>query len=131
MLDYYYFVCGEVVRGDGRGRQLGIPTANIKSTEQYKLMPADGVYFVYSIIDDKMVFGMANIGKRPTFTDDVLSTLEVNYFDFDEDIYDRSISVHFVEYIRPEQKFSGAEEFIQQLAKDKKVCFDAIKNFKI
>lgn len=131
MLDYYYFLCGNVVRGDGRGRKLGIPTANIKSSETYKLMPADGAYFVYSIIEGKTVFGMANIGRRPTFTDDDHSTLEVNFFDFDDDIYDTTISVHFVKYIRPEKKFSGVEEFLKQLQSDKIICLEAINNFNI
>ncbi len=129
MLNYYYFLCGRVVRGDARGKKLGFPTANIKSSEPNKLMPANGVYFVYSVIEGKTVFGMANIGRRPTFTNDENSTLEVNYFDFDKDIYEENICVHFIKYIRPEKKFDGVQSFLAQLEKDKKLCMREIECF--
>jgi len=68
MLGYEYFVCGTVVRGDGRGQLLGFPTANIEPLESQKLLPKKGVYFVSAQIRGRQVFGMANIGTRPTFS---------------------------------------------------------------
>lgn len=129
MLGFEYFLCGNVVRGDGRGRSLGIPTANIKSPNPHKLMPGNGVYCVSSVIDKHRYFGMANIGTRPTFTEDSIPTLEVNYFKFNKDIYDREICVEFHGFIRKETKFAGAGEFLKQLTQDKEKCTELSEKF--
>lgn len=117
-----YGVTGAVVRGDGRGRTLGIPTANVVALEEAKLLPGNGVYCVEMLVDGERHRGMANIGVRPTFTDATLRTLEVNLFDFDRDIYDEIVTVEFVRFVRHEQKFDSAEEFLEQLARDRAVC---------
>ncbi len=127
MLGYDYYVYGRVVRGDGRGRTLGIPTANIRPYEENKLMPGNGVYLVSSIIHGKRYYGMANIGFRPTFTDDIQSVLEINFFDFDQDIYDEDLTIEFHSFIRHEEKFSGKDEFLNQLKKDRQECHNRIK----
>jgi riboflavin kinase/FMN adenylyltransferase len=119
MLGYNYFATGEVIKGHGRGREIGYPTANI-SLSQHKQMPANGVYLVRSFIDDSWVYGMANLGTRPTFTNDIYPTLEVNYFDFDSDIYYQQVSIEFLKFIRLEQKFGSLDLFLEQLANDKK-----------
>lgn len=120
-----YSTEGSVVRGDGRGRSLGIPTANIRTLESSKLIPGDGVYCVSMSIGGKRHAGMANIGVRPTFTDGSERTLEVNLFDFDGDIYDQVVEVEFVRFVRPEQKFASANDFLAQLDRDKAICREA------
>ncbi|MFP4369531.1 MAG: riboflavin biosynthesis protein RibF [Bacteroidota bacterium] len=127
MLGYDYFLTGQVVHGDARGAQIGFPTANIRPTDEYKLMPGKGVYFVSAVIDGKINYGMANIGTRPTFTDDIYPRLEIHFFDFDRDIYGMTITVKFLEFIRPERKFSGPDEFRAQLEKDRSKCFALMK----
>ena len=129
LLGYEYFVAGKVIRGDQRGRLYGFPTANIEIADEHKLMPASGVYLVSSIIDGKKYHGMANIGIRPTFTDDTTASIEVHFFDFDEDIYDTKLALSFIKYIRPEHKFANKEEFILQLKKDKNNCANTINSF--
>ncbi|MBC8145451.1 MAG: bifunctional riboflavin kinase/FAD synthetase [bacterium] len=119
-----YSVTGTVVRGDGRGRSLGIPTANVRPLEPSKLIPGNGVYCVAMIVDDKRLAGMANIGVRPTFTDGSERTLEVNLFDFDQDIYDQVVTVEFLRFIREERKFNDADEFLAQLDIDRTACRD-------
>lgn len=117
-----YSLEGTVVRGDGRGRELGIPTANIRPLDPAKLIPANGVYCVTLIIDGELFNGMANIGLRPTFTDATVRTIEANLFDFDRDIYDRAVTLQFRKFVRSEQKFGSKEEFLAQLAQDRAAC---------
>ncbi|MBU3700135.1 MAG: riboflavin biosynthesis protein RibF [Candidatus Kapabacteria bacterium] len=119
MLGRPYMVRGTVVKGDGRGRQLGIPTANITPVESHKLMPANGVYVVMSIIDGEPRIGMANIGVRPTFTADTMPTLEVHFLDVDIDLYERTLDVAFIAKIRDERRFESREAFLEQLQMDR------------
>lgn len=128
MLGYNYVVRGSVVEGQGLGRKFGFPTANIKPPYSYKLMPAVGVYLVSSVIDSKRVFGMANIGYRPTVANDDRPLLEINYFDFDKDLYDKELTVDFHKFIRDEQKFDGVDQLIEQIKKDEETCRKIIKN---
>lgn len=130
MLGYDYSVSGKVVRGQGRARSLGYPTANIKQFSEHKLMPANGVYLVSSFINDNLYYGMANIGTRPTLTNDVIPTLEVNYFNLDMDLYESSIEVSFLNFIRLEKKFEGVSKLLKQIKKDKEVCLELIKKRK-
>ncbi len=117
-----YQVRGIVVRGDQRGRKLGIPTANIAPDSVHTLLPAHGVYVVSSVIDGRTVYGMANIGLRPTFTNDTESTLEVHFLDYDSMLYDRTLSVDFHRFIRKEQRFEHADMFLSQLREDRMVA---------
>ncbi|MDB5034233.1 MAG: Riboflavin biosynthesis protein [Chlorobi bacterium] len=117
-----YAFTGTVIRGDGRGRSLGIPTANIRPLDETKLIPANGVYCVRLIIGDRRCSGMANIGVRPTFTDGTERTIEVNIFDFDQDIYDATVTVEFLKFVRSERKFGSGAEFMQQLELDHATC---------
>jgi riboflavin kinase/FMN adenylyltransferase len=119
MLGKPYALRGTVVQGDGRGRTLGIPTANIIPTNPHKLMPANGVYVVSMLIDGSEHVGMANIGVRPTFTNDTAPTLEVHILQFDNDLYNTTLDVQFHARLRGEQKFGSREEFLAQLEHDK------------
>lgn len=120
MLGRPYSVRGLVVRGDGRGRQLGIPTANVRPVDEHKLMPANGVYVVIVEIDGTPQLGMANIGLRPTFTQDTQPTLEVHFLDVEVDLYDQQLDVAFIAKIRDERRFDSREEFLAQLQNDRK-----------
>lgn len=126
MLGYYYFIIGEVVHGVGRGRKIGYPTANIKIENQYKLIPPVGVYFVSSNIKNRKVFGMANIGYRPTFDDNMGLVLEVYFFDIEEDLYGKRQKIEFHNYLRDEKKFNGVEELIEAMKEDERICRELI-----
>ena len=117
-LGYPYFVSGTVVKGDKIGREIGFPTANIKPDETYKLIPKNGVYAVKVIVNEKEYEGMLNIGIRPTLKG-INETIEVNIFDFDEEIYGQKIQVKFYERIRDEQPFENLNELKNQLNIDK------------
>jgi len=118
LLGYEYSITGKVVRGNAIGRTIGFPTANISIADEYKLIAAVGVYACRVLWMDKMYKGMSNIGYRPTINQGGL-TIEVNIFDFDEDIYDEQITISFVERMRDEIKFENLEALKTQLKKDK------------
>jgi riboflavin kinase/FMN adenylyltransferase len=117
-LGYEYFLTGTVFKGQQLGRTIGFPTANLKIKEDYKLIPKNGVYIVKSIINQKTVFGMMNIGFNPTVDGESLS-IEIHYFNFNSDLYDQQIAVSIIQYIRPEQKFKSVDLLKVQLEKDK------------
>ncbi len=125
-LGYQYSFSGKVVKGKQLGRTIGFPTANIQIDEAYKLIPKNGVYIVKSSIDEKIHFGMMNIGNRPT-VDGKNQTIEVYFFDFDKDIYDTSISVTILDRIRDEKKFDSLEDLKKQIEKDKQSVITYIK----
>jgi riboflavin kinase/FMN adenylyltransferase len=124
-LGYDYFLTGIISKGKQLGRTIGFPTANLKIEENYKLIPQNGVYVVKSIIDQKMVYGMMNIGYNPTVAGENLS-VEIHYFDFDKDIYDQKIAVSILERLRPEQKFGSVDLLKEQLEKDKQIALKFI-----
>jgi len=126
-LGYNYFMTGTIIKGNQLGRTIGFPTANIRIPEEYKLIPKNGVYVVKSIINQKTVFGMMNIGFNPTVSGENLS-LEIHYFDFDFDLYDTEVAVSLLKYIRPEQKFESLDLLKAQLAKDKNEALTFIGN---
>ena len=117
-LGYCYSITGTVVHGNRLGRELGFPTANISLPDRYKLIAANGVYACYVLIDGQRFEGMGNIGFRPTIENSPL-TVEVHIFNFDEEIYDKTITIAFVKRIRNEIKFPDTEQLKQQLMKDK------------
>jgi len=126
-LGYDYFFTGIVVKGKQLGRTIGYPTANIHIEETYKLIPAQGVYVVSSIIDGKTVFGMMNIGINPT-VGGKMQTIEVNYFNLDENLYDRKLSVAVLSRLREEKKFKSLDELKDQLLLDKVSSLAYINN---
>ncbi|WP_310594409.1 bifunctional riboflavin kinase/FAD synthetase [Flavobacterium sp.] len=126
-LGYSYFLSGTVVKGKQLGRTIGFPTANIELEEEYKLVPKNGVYIVAAEIDGKSVYGMMNIGFNPT-VQGKKRTIEVHFFDFDSDIYDRHIRVAILQRIRSEEKFESVEFLKIQLGKDKDFSIQYIQN---
>lgn len=114
-----YAIFGTVIRGNGRGREIGFPTANLEVDHEDKLIPAEGVYAVDVLLKEAVYKGMMNIGRRPTFDFDSL-TLEVHIFNFSAYIYGEILEIRFKKYIRQEKKFSGIDELRSQLQKDKK-----------
>ena len=120
-----YSLTGRVVHGLKLGRTLGYPTANIQVTEDYKLIPKDGVYAVYSYIDGRKVYGMMSIGKNPTIEGKGAS-IEVYFFDFNGDLYDQKLTIEFVQYLREEQKFATIYLLKKQLQDDETAARKAI-----
>jgi len=117
-LGYSYMLSGIVVKGNQLGRTIGFPTANIQISENYKLIPKNGVYMVTTILNNKIIFGMMNIGVKPTLGENLLS-IEVHLLHFSEDIYGHKIQVNVMERLREEQKFESFEVLKSQLEIDK------------
>ncbi len=117
-LGYPYAMSGKVVRGDGRGKALGYPTANLEPLSARKVIPRKGVYLVSVRVETQGYYGMMNIGVRPTFTDGIRETMEVHIMDFHGDLYGHEVEAKFLSRIRDEQKFGSRDELIQQLNKD-------------
>lgn len=117
-LGYNYFFSGIVVKGKQVGRTIGFPTANIKINEDYKLIPKNGVYIVKSNYDKKTIFGLMNIGTRPT-VEGTNQTIEVFFLDFDKAIYDESLTIEIIKFIRNEQKFDSLNDLKNQINEDK------------
>ena len=118
LLNRLYSFSGVVIRGDQRGRLLGFPTANIELDDEDKLLPFMGIYAVEFLIEENKYLGVMSIGKRPTFYDEGKITTEVHILDFNEDIYDKYVTVNVFERIRGEEKFTSADELIKQMHKD-------------
>jgi len=116
-----YSVNGLIVKGKQLGRTIGFPTANIQVREIDKLIPSDGVYAVKVYYNEHVFGGMLNIGNRPT-VDGAYQTIEVNIFDFNQEIYGENLKVEFLQKIRNEKKFNGLNELKAQIAKDKITC---------
>ncbi len=129
-LGYPYFLNGTVVEGNKLGKTLGYPTANIQLAESLKMLPRNGVYAVLVRVKGKTYQGMANIGIRPTITlPKHERTIEVNLFDFQEDIYDEPIKVAFLEWLRCERKFDSLQELKEQIAIDKEEVLKIFRTF--
>ena len=124
-LGYAYMLTGVVKKGKGIGRQLAFPTANLYIKESYKLIPKNGVYVVQSSIDGKVYYGMMNIGFNPT-VEGKEKTIEVHFFDFNQDLYERKIKVELLHHIRDEHKFDSVEALKEQLTKDKQTSLALI-----
>lgn len=118
-LGYSYYISGTVIDGYKVGRKLGFPTANLKPSCPEKLIPETGVYAVRVYLGDTCRAGMLNIGFRPTLYNGTDMSIEVHILDFDEDIYYKEMKIEFVSRIRPEIKFSGTEELVLQMTRDK------------
>ncbi len=127
LLGYEFFFTGVVVDGDKLGRKLGYPTANLKVTDEEKITPGNGIYAVYVELvsgegdifhTQKRFKGMMSIGFRPT-VDGKKRVIEVNIFDFDKEIYGRSLKVFVKKYLREEIRFDNLEDLVKQIDQDK------------
>ncbi len=125
-LGYSFMLTGTVVKGNSLGKTINFPTANINIEVDYKLIPKKGVYIVNTWLDGKLIFGMMNIGKKPTVKGKK-KTIEVHLFEFDKDIYDEKIQVNILKRIRNEEKFDSIEALKNQLIKDKEVALSYIE----
>jgi riboflavin kinase/FMN adenylyltransferase len=121
-LGYRYQIKGTVVQGEKRGRTIGFPTANVQPSGDY-VLPKKGVYAVSMKIgaEEKIYRGVANVGVKPTFHDPSQAqvVIEVNLFDFKEDIYGERVVVYWHHFLRPEVKFDGIDPLVEQMHKDK------------
>jgi riboflavin kinase/FMN adenylyltransferase len=117
-LGYEYMLTGTIIKGKGIGRQLGYPTANLSIAEDYKLIPKNGAYVVNSMLNGKIVYGMMNIGYNPT-VNGTEKSIEINFFDFNTDLYDLKIQINILARLRDEHKFESIDALKAQLAKDK------------
>jgi riboflavin kinase/FMN adenylyltransferase len=126
-LGYEFSFFGKVVRGNSIGKTLGFPTANIKIGCDLKLIPKNGVYLIYTTINKKIIFGMMNIGIKPT-TNKNTKSIEVNLFDFNQDLYDKNITIYIKQFLREEIKFDSLNELKLQIEKDKITCNSIINN---
>lgn len=126
-LGYNYMLNGKVIRGESFGSKIGFPTANLEIKESYKLIPKTGVYIVKTEIEHRVIYGMMNIGFRPTL-DGKNKTIEVHLFDFKKDIYGEIITVELFYFLRNEKKFDTIEMLSNQLAKDKKNAISFLSN---
>ncbi len=115
-----YCFHGTVVKGVARGTILGFPTANIEVENENKLIPKNGVYVVKALVEDEVVYGVMNVGVRPTFEDTLSVVIEAHLFEFNRDVYGKIIKIEVLKRIRDEKKFNNKEELIYQIGKDKK-----------
>lgn len=117
---YEFSLFGIVISGKQVGREIGFPTANIETSDRHKIIPGYGVYAVKVIVNNQNYSGMLNIGSRPTFNNNADNrSIEVNIFNFSDNIYNHKITLVFIDKIRDEQKFVGVEMLVEQLRRDK------------
>ncbi|MBK8704823.1 MAG: bifunctional riboflavin kinase/FAD synthetase [Saprospiraceae bacterium] len=119
LMGHYYTLSGKVVHGEKIGSSIGYPTANISLSQKEKLVPPSGIFAAWVYHAGKRYRGMLYIGKRPTINNAAQQTIEVNIFDFNEDIYGEEILVEMVEYLRADIKFESLEALGLQMSKDK------------
>jgi len=122
-----YSIRGVVVRGDGRGRGLGFPTANLRVAERDKLIPPQGIYAVRGVLRDGAYAGALHLGPRPTFKGSP-PTVELHLLDFDRDIYGEDVRVDFVDFLRPIEPFTTVEALVQQIGKDVGAARDVVRH---
>ncbi len=126
LLGHPYSVTGQVVHGQQLGNKIGFPTANIEVNDPLKSIPADGVYAVTVNWKNEKLKGMMNIGFRPT-VDGLHHKLEVHLLNFNSDLYNQQLEIHFVKRLRNEKKFSSLDELKEQLKQDKEAAISILK----
>jgi riboflavin kinase/FMN adenylyltransferase len=128
LLGHAYLIMGTVVRGHGKGVELGFPTANVAISDPYKLWPPDGVYAVKARLESRgrELHGMMNIGRSPTVKQLKAGAreVEVHLFDFDGDIYGERLWVECHTYLREERKFPSVQELVSQMEADRQQTLD-------
>jgi len=123
-----FSITGPVIRGKQLGRKLGYPTANISPSNESYYHHYTGVYAARIDIGQDHYYGMANIGFRPTLSE-LSFTIEVNIFDFNKDIYDRIITIHFLKRTRDELKFNSLDELVRQMEQDERETRTILSSF--
>jgi riboflavin kinase / FMN adenylyltransferase len=117
-LGYNFGFSGNVVKGDGIGKTIGYPTANIELTDKYKTIPANGVYACLVQLENQSYKGMLNIGVRPTINDKNHQKIEINLLGFNGDLYDKTLTIELIDKLRDEQKFDSLDGLKSQLGID-------------
>jgi len=118
-LGYNYLLTGEIITGQGIGRKINFPTVNLHIAEDYKLIPHKGVYIVRANFNEKSIFGIMNIGFRPTVGGKG-QTIEIHLLDFKEDLYGSNMQIEVLKRLRDEKKFESIQELAEQISKDEK-----------
>ncbi|MFL2579161.1 MAG: bifunctional riboflavin kinase/FAD synthetase [Parvicellaceae bacterium] len=126
---HFYEFSGEVVRGNGIGKTIGTPTANIKLNSNEKIIPLDGVYAVICQIKDANYKGIMNIGFKPTVDEGQKRTVEIHLFDYEKDIYGQDLRTKVIERIRDEVKFNSLKELKSQILKDNEKAKIILESF--
>lgn len=116
-LDRPFFVKGRIIKGEGRGKKIGFPTANLDFSLD-RIIPKKGVYITRTQISDMLYQSVTNIGVNPTFKDDEILSVETFLLDFDRDIYGEEIQIIFIKRLRDEQKFSSVNKLVEQISND-------------
>ncbi|MBK8054358.1 MAG: bifunctional riboflavin kinase/FAD synthetase [Saprospiraceae bacterium] len=132
LLNHPYVLTGKVIHGDKLGTKLGYPTANLYISEKEKLIPMEGVYAVKTEIEGEEFNGMMYIGKKPTVSEQAGINIEINIFDFNQNIYDKTIKINIIKYLRNDIKFDTLDQLKEQLAIDEKnalIALDSLKTF--
>ncbi len=128
MLGRRFSFSGTVIAGDGRGKTLGFPTANIAVNDPRKVLPGNGVYAVKVFVDSSVHDGLVSIGVLPTFYEHHVQVCEVFIYNFSRDIYGRTVTVECVQRIRGEKKFVSSEELIKEMNNDKRIGKNILEN---
>jgi len=128
LLGYPYGLTGKVVQGDRRGMTIGFPTANITPNSLRKMIPARGVYVVGVDLRGKSMYGMMNIGVRPTVSAGLSETMEVHIFGVTGDLYGETLQVQFLQRLRDEKRFGSVQELIEQLRRDREDSMRYLSN---
>jgi riboflavin kinase/FMN adenylyltransferase len=125
-----YAAQGVVVHGEGRGKSIGFPTANVDIDKGY-ILPRTGVYVVRVTFPGFRGYGVMNIGYKPTFHDrDAEKTAEVHLFDFDGNLYHQTVRIEWLDFLREERKFSSVDELVRQIRRDVEEAKRRIENFR-
>ena len=127
-LGYPFMLSGVVVPGNRLGRTINYPTANLEIREKYKLIPAAGVYIVFSEVDGKVVYGITSIGTNPT-VGGTRKTIETFFLDYSGDLYERELRIEFIHRIREEKTFENVTALKQAIAEDETFAREYLKNF--
>lgn len=127
LLDRPFFLKGTVVKGAGRGRQIGFPTANIDYSSD-RITPAIGVYITSVLVRGMVYHSITNIGINPTFSETNDKTVETNIFNFSEDIYGEELKVLFHKRVRNEKRFASVNELIEQISIDVVIAKEFFKS---
>jgi hypothetical protein len=129
LLGHFFTFTGTVVKGQKIGREIGFPTANLEITDKYKLLPPHGIYAVFAYLSNgKQLRGMMYRGNRPVLKDFDNTTIEVNIFDFNQDIYGQTMRIELVAFIRPDRYFDSLESLVIQLADDERESRDLLQS---
>lgn len=116
-LGYHYLLTGDIVKGEGLGRKINFPTINLYIKEDYKLIPKTGVYIVKTILNQKTIYGIMNIGIRPTVSGKG-QTIEIHLLDYQGNLYGLKMQIEVLKRLRDEHKFNSVEELVRQIKKD-------------